>query len=316
MTDHNPTAHPSWPVFSLLAPLVALVIGAPAAVALACVYGLPLPALVAFAVMLPLTGIGTTMGLHRLFTHRSFETYRPIEWGLFVLGAMTGQSSPFFWVATHRQHHRHSDCHGDPHSPHVGGGPGTGRLRRFWYAHQGWTFGLARYDPGLVRDLTKRPDLARLDRHWYAWYLVGLALPTAACYLIGGTAFDALMGFLWGGMLRHAVNHQGAFVINSLGHVWGTQAFDTGDRSRNNAVVAMLTMGEGWHNNHHAHPYSARHGFTWWQSDATWGMVWLLERVGLVWDVKRPKLDGPQQSRKPERAGRVPRWRAPKRASA
>jgi stearoyl-CoA desaturase (delta-9 desaturase) len=291
MTDHEQTAYPSWPAFSFLIPQIALYVGAPAAIICACYYGLPLHVVVVFAVMLHLTGIGTTMGLHRLFCHRSFETVRPIEWGLFVLGAMTGQSSPFYWIATHRQHHRHSDRPGDPHSPHLGDGIRTGWWRRFWFAHQGWTFGLATYDPTAVRDLAKRPELARIDRHWYACYLLGLALPAGLCYLIGGTWYDALLGFLWGGLLRHAINHQGSFLINSLGHVWGTRAFDTGDQSRNNLLLGVLTMGEGWHNNHHAHPYSARHGFRWWQTDSTWCLVWLLERLGLAWNVKRPKLE-------------------------
>jgi stearoyl-CoA desaturase (delta-9 desaturase) len=270
--------------------MFAMWIGAPAALICACVYGLPVPALVALLVMLPLASIGTTMGLHRLFSHWSFRTSLPIEWGLFVLGAMTGQSSPFFWIATHRGHHRCSDRPGDPHSPHTGTGGRTSRWRGFWHAHLGWTFGLASYDTTAVRDLAKRPGLARIDRHWYACYLLGLALPTVACYLIGGTGYDALMGFLWGGMLRQSANQHGSHVINSLGHLWGTRAFETGDESRNNLLLAVLALGEGWHNNHHAHPYSARHGFHWWQTDTVWSLLWLMERAGLVWDVKRPKL--------------------------
>jgi len=291
MAEENRTEHPSWPVFSFAIPRMAMWVGTPAAIVCACVYGLPWHAVVLFAVMLHLMAVGTTMGLHRLFSHRSFQTYRPLEWVLMVLGAMTGQSSPFFWVATHRHHHRFSDRYGDPHSPHAGDGKRTNRWRRFWHGHQGWTFSWASYDPEVVRDLMKRPDLAWIDRYWFAWYLLGLAIPTVAGYLIGGTAYDALMGFLWGGMLRHTVNQQGAYAVNSLGHLWGSRPFATGDQSRNNLLLGVLAMGEGWHNNHHAHPYSARHGFRWWQPDHIWNLVWLMERIGLAWKVKRPKLD-------------------------
>ena len=218
-----------------------------------------------------------------------------------ILGCMAGQSSPFYWIATHRQHHRHSDQDGDPHSPHAGTG---GWLRRFWHAHQGWMLGLASFNPATVRDLSQRRDLAWIDRHWYAWYLLGLALPAAAGYLIGGTPYDALMGFLWGGLLRHVVCTQTTHAVNSICHVWGSRAYATGEHSRNNFLVAILALGEGWHNNHHAFPYSARHGFRWWQPDLTWNLVWLMERFGLVWKVKRPKLD-PAESAPAEVAPRV-----------
>src|SRR4051812_11916950 len=142
MTDHNRTASPSWPVFSFLAPQVAMWLGAPAAIVCACLYGLPVSTLVCFLVMLHATGFGVTMGLHRLFTHRSFQTSRPVEWVLMVLGSMSGQSSPCYWVATHRRHHQLSDRPGDPHSPHAGH-DGKGWWRRFWHAHYAWALGMA-----------------------------------------------------------------------------------------------------------------------------------------------------------------------------
>jgi stearoyl-CoA desaturase (delta-9 desaturase) len=290
MTEPECTESPAWPVFSLLVPLVAIGIGAPAAVALACADGLPIHAIVSFLVMGHLVGIGVTMGYHRLFTHRSFQTSRPVEWALMILGCMSGQSSPFSWIANHRQHHRHSDREGDPHSPHAG--TGHGWLRRFWHAHGGWT--LLRwptYDSTLVRDLKRRRDLVWIDRHWYAWYLLGLALPAVVGYLVGGTAYAALMGLLWGGLFRNAFSEQVTWAINSVCHVWGRRPYATGEQSRNNLLLGVLAFGEGWHNNHHAFPYSARHGFHWWQPDLTWNLVWLLERVGLVWNVKRPKLE-------------------------
>ncbi len=296
--EHHPTARPAWPALSLLAPLTVMWIGAPAAIACACVYGLPVHAVVGLYVMINVTGFGVTMGFHRLFTHRSFETSRTIERALMIFGCMSGQSSPCFWIAEHRRHHRHSDRPGDPHSPHASGTHGW--WRRFWHAHQGWTLCWASYDPTAVRDIMKRPDLAWIDRYWYAWYLLGLAIPAGVGYLIGGTAYDALIGLLWGGVLRHALNQHTTYLINSVGHLWGSRPYDTGEHSRNNLLLGLLALGEGWHNNHHAHPYSARHGFYWWQSDLTWTVLWLMERVGLVWNVKRPKLDPPTPKTAPE----------------
>jgi stearoyl-CoA desaturase (delta-9 desaturase) len=308
MTVQNRTVRPSWPVFSILIPLVAMGIGAPAAIVLACAEGLPIHVLVTAGVIAHITGLAVTMGYHRLFTHRSFQTSRPVEWALMICGCMSGQSSPFSWIANHRQHHRHSDRPGDPHSPHEGA-PQRGWVRRFWHAHGGWTlFRLPTYDSALVRDLEQRRDLVWIDRHWYPWYLLGLALPAAVGYLIGGTAFDALMGLLWGGLLRNALSEQITSAINSVCHVWGSRAYETGEHSRNNFLMALLAFGEGWHNNHHAHPYSARHGFHWWQSDLTWNLLWVMERFGLVWDVKRPKLDvrTPKEVTVPETKAPVP----------
>jgi stearoyl-CoA desaturase (delta-9 desaturase) len=289
MTEQNRTASPRFAVFSFLIPHLALWVGVPAAVVLACADGLPPHALASAAVMAHLAGLGVTMGFHRLFTHRSFQTSRPVEWALMICGCVSGQSCPFFWVATHRLHHRHSDRSGDPHSPNEGAA-GRGWLRRFWHAHQGWTIRLSSYDPTLIRDLERRPDLVWIDRRWYVWYVLGLALPGAVGYAVGGTAYDALIGFLWGGLLRQAFTEQMTYAINSVCHVWGSRPYATGEHSRNNALMGVLALGEGWHNNHHAHPYSARHGFHWWQSDMTWNLLWLMERVGLIWNVKRPKL--------------------------
>lgn len=270
-----------------VSPHIALWIGLPAALVLALLYGLPTHAIVSFWVMAHLAGIGTTMGFHRLFCHRSFDTSRTVECALMILGSMSGQSSPFFWIATHRQHHRHSDRDGDPHSPHAGT-PRRGWLRRFWHAHQGWTLRKATYNPALVRDLAQRRDLVWIDRHWYLWYFLGLALPTAAGYLIGGTTYDALMGFLWGGLLRQALSEQVTFAINSVCHVWGSRPYATGEQSRNNLLFGLLAFGEGWHNNHHAFPSSARHGLRWWQLDISYWVIRALEVCRLAWKVRLP----------------------------
>ena len=169
----------------------------------------------------------------------------------------------------------------------------AGTLRGFWHAHVGWTWGGFAYSPDDVRDLLRRPDLVWIDRYWYAWYFAGLALPALAGYLVGGTAYDALIGFLWGGLLRHAITEQATNAVNSVCHLWGSRPYPRGDESRNNALIGFTSFGEGWHNNHHAHPYSARHGFYWWQLDAGWWLIWGLERAGLVWNVKRPKIARP-----------------------
>jgi len=291
MGDANPTEYPTYRVLNGWPTELAPVVGAPVAVAVACVYGLPVHAIVGLAVMAVATGLGVTVGFHRLFTHRAFATSRPVEWVLMVLGCMSGQSSPFFWIATHRVHHQHSDKDGDPHSPHIWAGQRLGFFRGFWHAHVGWLQTLGYAYPGhAVADLKRRPDLAWIDRQWLPWYVFGLALPALVGYLIGGTAYDALIGFLWGGLLRHFVALQVTFAVNSVTHLWGSRPYPTGDESRNNFLVGLLALGEGWHNNHHAFPTSARHGFTWRQPDATWKAIWLMERLGLAWRVRRPKL--------------------------
>ena len=282
-------AYPSYSWITHLANGFAPIVGTPVAVVLACVYGLPFHAVVGMIVMGFATGFGVTIGFHRLFAHRSYATSRPVEWMLMILGCAAGQSSPFFWIANHRLHHRHSDADGDPHSPHTAEGQRLGWWQGFWHAHVGWLRTRAfAYPPDAVRDLTRRTDLVRIDRHWLVWYLVGLLIPAAAGYAIGGTAYDALIGLLWGGLLRHFLTIQATFCVNSVNHLWGTRPYPTGDQSRNNLLTGILAFGEGWHNNHHAFPWSARHGLRWWQPDFSWWVLWTLERTGLVWRVRRP----------------------------
>jgi stearoyl-CoA desaturase (Delta-9 desaturase) len=269
---------------------LAPVIGAATAVVVASIYGRPPHAIVTFWVMAFATGLGLNIGFHRLFAHHSFATIRPVERILMILGCMAG-GSPFFWIATHRAHHRRSDRDGDPHSPHIWGGYRLGILRGCWHSYFAWlhVHGYA-YQVFAIRDLSCRPDLVWIDRHWLLWNLVGLAIPGLVGFLIAGTAYDALIGFLWGGLLRQFVVLQLPFLVNTVCHLWGTRPYDTADHSRNNFVLGVLALGDGWHNNHHAFPRSARHGFHWWQPDLTWCVIWLMERVGLAWDVKRPNL--------------------------
>ncbi len=284
----EPLAFPTRPRLHTLATLVVPAVGAPVAVAVACVHGLPAHAVVGMFALAYATGFGVTLGFHRLFAHRSFATSRHVERALMVLGCAAGQSSPFFWIATHRRHHRHSDGDGDPHSPHTADGRPQAGWRGFWHAHQGWLrsrrFG---YPPAAVRDLARRPDLAWIDRHWFLWYAAGLLVPAAVGFAVGGTAYDALLGFLWGGLLRLFLTTQATFLVNSLNHTWGTRPYPTGDHSRNNLLTGLLAFGEGWHNNHHAFPWSARHGLRWWQPDLSWWVLWAMEKTGLVWRVRR-----------------------------
>jgi stearoyl-CoA desaturase (delta-9 desaturase) len=237
-----------------------------------------------------LTGFGVTIGYHRLFAHRSFATYPAIERILMVLGCM-GSVAPFYWIAVHRTHHRHSDQDKDPHSPHVWAGQRYSLLRGMWHSYFDWvhTYGSA-YKVSLVRDLTRRPDLVWIDRHWFLWYVLGLVLPALLGFVIGGTAYDALIGFLWGGLWRHFIVFQMPLAVNTVCHLWGSRPYDTPDQSRNNFIFGVIALGDGWHNNHHAFPYSARHGLHWWQIDVTWYVIRMMELLGLAWDVKRPHV--------------------------
>jgi stearoyl-CoA desaturase (Delta-9 desaturase) len=266
-------------------------LGAILALTVALSYGVPAHAIVTFLAFGLVTGLGVSLGMHRLFSHRSFVTFPVVEWSLMILGCMASTRGPFHWVATHRVHHRHSDRSGDPHSPHVGATGRRGRLSGFWHAYSGWLHadGYA-YQAAAVRDLARRPDLAFIDRYWFGWTVLGMALPGLIGLVVGGTAYDALIGFLIGGVLRHFVILQMPFVVNAVCHLWGSRPYDTPDQSRNNFVLGLIALGDGWHNNHHAFPSSARHGFHWWQPDLTWSVIRLMELLGLAWRVKRPPL--------------------------
>jgi stearoyl-CoA desaturase (delta-9 desaturase) len=272
-------------------------IGAAAAVTVAILYGRPTHIAITTPLMAIVTALGVTAGYHRLFAHRSFATYPSIERTLMILGCMAS-CAPFYWIAVHRAHHRYSDQDRDPHSPHVWAGQRFGRLRGMWHSYFDWvhTYGHG-YRVALIRDLKRRPDLVWIDRHWFPWYLLGLAAPALIGFLIGGTAYDALMGFLWGGLWRHFFVSQVPLVVNTVCHLWGTRPYETPDQSRNNVILGVFAMGDGWHNNHHAFPSSARHGFHWWQIDVTWYVIWLMERLGLAWDVKQPNLAISQSAR-------------------
>jgi len=241
--------------------------------------------LVAFlAVYIP-TGLGITVGFHRLFTHRSFKTGPITRAVLAALGSAAIEGPVVAWVADHRKHHAFSDEEGDPHSPHVD----HGGLRGLFHAHVGWLFVhdqralKTRYAPDLLAD----PVVSFVNRTFLWWVLAGFAVPFAIGYALGGTLLAGLTSLLWGGLIRMLVLHHVTYSINSLCHVFGRRDFETGDESRNLAWLALPSFGESWHNNHHAFPTSSVHGLKWWQIDTSSMVIRVLERLGLAWDVVR-----------------------------
>jgi stearoyl-CoA desaturase (Delta-9 desaturase) len=240
--------------------------------------------------MYVVTGLGVTVGYHRLLTHRAFQTSKPMEYTLAILGSMAVQGPVIAWVADHRKHHAHTDREGDPHSPHVGHGAGVGGvLRGLWHAHVGWLLteqgraGWRRYAPDLVEDR----GLRVITRRFELLVLAGLLLPALAGYLIGGTLAAAATGLLWGGLVRVFLVHHVTWSVNSVCHFLGTRRFDTADESTNVFWLALPSFGESWHHNHHAFPRSARHGLRWWEVDVAGLVIAGLERLGLARNVVR-----------------------------
>jgi fatty-acid desaturase len=235
--------------------------------------------LVAVALHWMAVGWGISLGYHRLHTHQSYQCPRWLEYFFAVCGTMTLEGGPMFWVGTHRLHHAKSDQPGDPHSPREG---------TFW-SHMGWiVFGETHHNSKIMAKYA--PDLARhsfyrwLNKyHWVPVVATGLAL----------LIFGGLPMFLWGFCLRIVYGLHCTWLINSATHIFGKRRFETSDDSRNSFILAVLTFGEGWHNNHHAHQTSARHGMLWHELDISWITLKLLRSVGLVWGIRLAKLDQP-----------------------
>jgi stearoyl-CoA desaturase (delta-9 desaturase) len=239
--------------------------------------------------MYVLTGLGITVGYHRLFTHGAFETNAVVKFILAALGSMAVEGPLLEWVAQHRLHHQHSDTTEDPHSPHHQGQGMLGLLRGLWHAHLGWAFQgdtpkLSRY----VKDLRQSLLLRRVSALFPVWVVVSLLIPTALGGLLTQTWPGALLGLLWGGLVRIFLVHHVTWSVNSVCHLWGRRSFATDDQSKNNFLFGILALGEGWHNNHHAFPTSARHGLRWWQIDLSYYCIRALALLGLAWEVRLP----------------------------
>jgi stearoyl-CoA desaturase (delta-9 desaturase) len=247
-----------------------------------------------FGAVYVVTALGVTVGFHRLLTHRSFKT-SPVLRGVFAaLGSAAIEGPVISWVADHRKHHTFADEEGDPHSPHVGHGGGwRGTLRGLFHAHMGWLF--IHTERGakqrFAADLLDDPVIRFIDRTFFLWAVVGLAVPFALGYVIGGTVVAGLTALLWGGAVRVFFVHHVTYSVNSICHVFGRREFATEDESRNVFWLALPTFGEAWHNNHHAFPTSAFHGLRRWQLDPSALVIRALERLGLVWDVVRISPD-------------------------
>ncbi len=248
------------------------------------------PDLALLAGMYFVTALGITVGFHRMLTHRSFRSHKATEYVFATLGSMAVQGSVIAWVADHRKHHAHTDVEGDPHSPHVGHGDGVGGvLRGLWHAHTGWLLsehGRAdwrKYAPDLFED----PGMRLINRLFVPLVLLGLALPALLGYLITGSLIGAATGLLWGGLVRVFFVHHVTWSVNSVCHFLGSRRFEVDDRSTNVFWLALPSLGESWHHNHHAFPRSAVHGLRRWELDPSALVIRAMERLGLAWNVIR-----------------------------
>ncbi|HEX8288628.1 MAG TPA: fatty acid desaturase [Pyrinomonadaceae bacterium] len=234
-------------------------------------------------------GIG--MGYHRLLTHRGFKTSKPIEYFLALCGTLGLQSGAINWVTTHRIHHGFTETDKDPHSPRNG---------TYW-AHMGWIMrGTAqnqdeatqwRYSPDLMKDKVH----VVMSKYYWVTPIIAAVILLAVGSSITGTLFGGVSMVLWGIFLRQVIGWHSTWLVNSATHLWGTRRFETRDDSRNNGLIAAVTFGEGWHNNHHAHPRSAKHGLAWYEFDVNWVQIKFLEKIGLVKDVYAYQIDEDKQ---------------------
>ncbi len=224
-----------------------------------------------------------TGGYHRYFSHKSYQTSRAFQFILGVLGASAAQLGPLWWAAHHRHHHRHSDDPQDTHSP---------RRHGLFYAHIGWLMCRknAKADRAFVQDFMRYPELRWLDRYHAAapLALAGGLYALGALLARRGVATSGPQLLVWGFFVSTVLVYHVTFCINSVTHVIGRRRFQTGDDSRNSLLLALLTMGEGWHNNHHRYPASARQGFFPWEVDITYYVLWVLGKLGIVWDIRKP----------------------------
>jgi stearoyl-CoA desaturase (Delta-9 desaturase) len=265
------------------------------------------------------TALGVTLGYHRMFTHRAFESSRAFRAIVAIFGSMAMQGSVITWVADHRKHHTFTDQEGDPHSPHLAGPGFWGGVKGLWHAHVGWLFesvGTAERER-FAADLLKDRVLRVIDKLFFVWVALGFAIPFALGWIVGGGLGAALTALLWGGFVRVFLLHHVTWSINSVCHFFGRKRFDIDDESRNVFWLAPLSMGESWHHNHHAFPTSAFHGLSPWErlADPTGLLIALFEKLGLVWNVVRVSPERQRAKALPRgplgRAARAARGRQP-----
>ena len=276
-------AHATTPLTKLI--LLALVwlpiIGVVSAIALLWNRWVNWVDLTLFLTMYTVCAFGITLGFHRMLTHKAFQAHPWVKTFFLISGSMAMQGPALHWAATHTQHHANSDEEDDPHSP----------LKSLWHAHVGWILNdfkpdIQKYAGAMLKD----PIIVFVHNTFWLWVFVGLAIPSligaGAAYLMGQSAwFGALTGLIWGGFVRLFFNQHVTWAVNSICHTFGSRQFETTDESRNNFLFGILAMGEGWHNNHHAFPRSARHGMSWKQPDPSAWAIWLMEKLGLIKDV-------------------------------
>lgn len=263
-------------------------IGTVAAFWLAWENGVTVTDMLLLAAFYIFTMLGITLGYHRLFSHRSFKATTPVRVTLAIAGMMAAQGSVVYWVSNHRRHHQYTDLPGDVHSPYVRDEGEMDIVTGFWHSHMGWTFNHKMTNAVLyTKDLYRDTAIAKANRLYYVWVFLGMGLPALIGGLMGGW-YGALTGFLWGGMVRMFLSYHFVNGIDSVTHIFGRQPFKSDDHSVNNALWAVPTLGEGWHNNHHAFPSSAVFGFEWYQVDPGAWLLYGMQKLGLVWDIQKP----------------------------
>jgi len=265
------------------------IVGTVVAFAFLAVHPFGLTELVLLVAMWLLTGLGVTVGYHRLFTHRTFNAGPTVTTALAILGSMAGQGGVVSWVALHRRHHECSDREGDPHSPNLDGDGFVGRIRGLAHSHFLW---MRRHDyPNIVHyapDLLRNRAVVRVARRYDTWVVVGLLVPAVIGGLVSLSWTGAVSGLLWGGLVRMFVLEHIVWAINSFLHMFGTRPYESRENSRNGGVFALISLGESWHNNHHAFPDSPSFGLDWYRLDPGFWLIRGLAACGLAWDLKVP----------------------------
>lgn len=294
--DMGPIVEPMMPKPSVASRAIVLgVVIVPFVAVLAAAYGIfgfSWLNLAMTATLIIVSGLGITAGYHRLFTHKSFVAKRPLKIALAFAGSLAFEGDVISWVANHRMHHRYSDREGDPHTPVRPNGTALERWNGFWHSHMGWLLGNGqtgaeqeRYVPDLLKDR----DLVVVSKWFPVIAIGGLVAPAIVAFAVVGTLGAAVSAFVWAGLVRVFVVHHVTWSINSVCHVFGKRPFRTNDASRNQPLLSVITMGEAWHNAHHAFPTMARHGVLKGQIDVTARAIWVWEKLGWATDVRWPR---------------------------